>query len=49
MYYSDKDRSTVVTVTDRCADCDLTNLDFTPTGFADLEPDLDVGREQRSA
>ena len=22
----------------------MTNLDFTPTGFADLEPDLDIGR-----
>ncbi|KIM51478.1 hypothetical protein SCLCIDRAFT_1224492 [Scleroderma citrinum Foug A] len=41
-YY--KDRSTTVTITDSCADCDITNLDFTPTAFADLEPDLDVGR-----
>ncbi|KAL4062210.1 RlpA-like double-psi beta-barrel-protein domain-containing protein-containing protein [Scleroderma yunnanense] len=40
-YYEGK--STVVTITDSCADCALTDLDFTPTAFSDLA-DQDIGR-----
>ncbi|KAL4069206.1 RlpA-like double-psi beta-barrel-protein domain-containing protein-containing protein [Scleroderma citrinum] len=35
--------STTVTITDSCDGCALTDIDFTPTAFADLA-DLDIGR-----
>ncbi|KAL4064760.1 RlpA-like double-psi beta-barrel-protein domain-containing protein-containing protein [Scleroderma yunnanense] len=38
-----QDKSTTVTITDSCDGCALTDIDFTPTAFADLA-DLDIGR-----